>query len=104
MDFFSGGKGGGELVEYGYKGKGMTTHLLVDGNGNPLSFEVTSANEDERKQVEKLIDSHMDKFQRLYELHQVIPILEADKGYDAEELRDKLLKRRIYPFISRRRM
>jgi hypothetical protein len=103
-DFFSGGKGGGELVDYGYKGKGMTTHLLVDGDGNPLNFEVTSAKGDERKQVEKLIDPHMDKLQRLYELHQVIPILEADKGYDSEELRDKLLKRRIYPFIPRRRM
>lgn len=43
MDFFSGGKGGSELVDYGYKGKGMITHLLVDGEGNPLSFEVTSA-------------------------------------------------------------
>ena len=44
------------------------------------------------------------KLQRLYELYQVIPILEADKGYDSEELRNKLLKRRIYPFIPRRRM
>lgn len=104
MDFFSGGKGGGELVDYGYKGKGMTTHLLVDGEGNPLSFEVTSANGDERKQVEKLVDQHIDKLQKVYELHQVIPILEADKGYDSEELRDKLLKRKIYPFIPRRRM
>lgn len=94
--FFSGGKGGGELVDYGYKGKGVTTHLLVDGEGNPLSFEVTSTKGDERQQVEKLIDPHLDKLKRLYDLHQVIPILEADKGYDSEELRDKLLKRKIY--------
>lgn len=53
--FFSGGKGGGEMVDYGYKGKGVTTHLLADGEGNPLSFEVTSAKGDERQQVEKLI-------------------------------------------------
>jgi len=48
MVFFSGGKGGGEMVDYGYKGKGVTTHLLADGEGNPLSFEVTRAKGDER--------------------------------------------------------
>jgi len=73
----------------------MTTHLLVDGHGNPLNFEITSAKGDERQQVEKLIDSHLEKLQKLYDLYQVIPIIEADKGYDSEELRDKLLKRRI---------
>ncbi len=33
----------------------------------------------------------------------MIPIVEADKGYDAEELRDKLLKRKIFPWICRRK-
>ncbi|WP_144016277.1 transposase, partial [Parachlamydia acanthamoebae] len=33
----------------------------------------------------------------------IIPILEADKGYDAESLRDKLLRRRIFPGICRRK-
>jgi hypothetical protein len=37
-------------------------------------------------------------------LHGLIPIFEADKGYDAEELRDKLLRRRIFPFIPYRRI
>ena len=32
--FFSGGKGS-EQVNYGYKGKGVTIHSLVDGEGNP---------------------------------------------------------------------
>ena len=36
------------MVDYGYKGKGVTTHLLADGEGNPLSFEVTRAKGDER--------------------------------------------------------
>ncbi len=56
MDFFSVGKGGGEIVDYGYKGKGMTTHLLVESHGYPLSFEVTGASGDERQQLEKLMD------------------------------------------------
>ncbi|CUI18165.1 transposase (plasmid) [Candidatus Protochlamydia naegleriophila] len=47
MVFFSAGKGGGQLIDYGYKGKGVTTHLLTDGNGNPINFEVTSAKGDE---------------------------------------------------------
>ena len=51
MVFFSAGKGGGELVDYGYKGKGVTNHLLVDGEGSPIAIEVTSAKGDERLQV-----------------------------------------------------
>ena len=31
------GKGGGEDVAYGYKGKGILLHPLADGNGMPLS-------------------------------------------------------------------
>ncbi len=38
--FFSAGKGGGEKVDHGYKGKGVTTHLLVDGLGQPLGPQV----------------------------------------------------------------
>lgn len=104
MVFFSAGKGGGELVDYGHKGKGVTTHLLVDAEGNPVAFEVTSAKGDERLQVEPLLDQvheHITIFQRETGL---FPIFEADKGYDAEALRSKLLSRRIYPLIARRRL
>lgn len=92
MVFFSMGKGGGEEIEYGFKGKGTTTHLLVDGNGLPVAFTSTPANGDERKEVEPLLDrvkEHIDKVI----LEGVMPIFEADKGYDAEQLRDKLLRR-----------
>ena len=104
MVFFPGGKGGGELVDYGYKGKGVTTHLLADGEGNPLSFAVTSAKGDERQQVEKLINQIEEKISRFYLLYRLIPILEADKGYDSNDLRYRLLKRKIFPFIPYRRM
>ena len=80
MVFFSAGKGGGELIDYGYKGKGMTTHLLVDGIGNPLSFEVTSANGDERQQVEKLLIAIEGYIDKRYEMDGLLPIFEADKG------------------------
>ena len=53
--FFSSGKGGGEKVDYGYKGKGVTNHLLVDGHGQPLGITSTGASGDERKEVVPLL-------------------------------------------------
>ena len=103
MVFFSAGKGGGELVDYGFKGKGMTTHLLVDGFGSPLAFKSTPANGDERQMVEPLIKQVEDRLDQARKLFDLRPIFEADKGYDAESLRDKLLKRKIYPWICRRK-
>ena len=102
MVFFPRGKGGGEKIEYGFKGNGTTTHLLVDGNGFPIAFTSTAANEDERLEVEPLLD-RVEKHIRSVLAKGVIPIFEADKGYDAEALRDKLLKRRIFPWICRRK-
>jgi len=104
MVFFSAGKGGGELVDYGYKGKGVTTHLLVDGKGNPVALETTSAKGNERQQVEPLLDRVSHQLNVFYHTTGCIPIFEADKGYDAEALRDKILRRRIYPLIARRKM
>ncbi len=49
MGLFSGGKGGGEEVTYGYKGKGVTGHLLVDGYGSPIALIPTGVHGDERK-------------------------------------------------------
>lgn len=98
---FPPGKGGGEGVEYGYKGKGITTHLMVEGNGMPLSALSTGANGNERDQVSKLFDRV-----RIYhgygrpkrcpnEIH-------ADKGYDAKILRIFLRTKGVRPVIPRR--
>ena len=43
---FPPGKGGGSGVDYGYKGKGILIHTLVDGKGSPLAVSVTAANGD----------------------------------------------------------
>ena len=80
MALFPCGKGGGELVEYGYKGKGVTIHSLVDANGRPLSISSSSANVDERLEVEVLLNKLPKHPLSIY----------ADKGYDAEWLRFKL--------------
>lgn len=53
--FFSAGKGGGKGVEHGYKGKGVTSHVLADGLGNPLKITATGAAGDERQQVTPLL-------------------------------------------------
>lgn len=57
MALFPPGKGGGKGVDYGYKGKGVLIHSLVDANGLPLAVSVTSAKESEREQVLPLLDS-----------------------------------------------
>ena len=77
---------------------------MTDGQGNPLDFEITSAKGDERQQVEKLLDKIKEFTSQRYLATGLIPILEADKGYDAQELIDKLLKRKIFPFISYRKI
>ena len=42
---------GGQGVAHGYKGKGVTTHVLTDFNRHPLAALSTAAHIDERKQV-----------------------------------------------------
>lgn len=103
MVFFSRGKGGGEEIEYGFKGKGTTTHLLIEGSGSPVALTSTAANGDERQQVEPLLDRVSTSIESVQERLGKIPIFEADKGYDADELRRKLLKRQIFPWICRRK-
>jgi IS5 family transposase len=102
MVFFSRGKGGGEEIEYGFKGKGTTTHLLIEGNGFPIAFTSTAANGDERQEVEPLLDRVERQISNVL-TKGIIPIFEADKGYDSEALRDKLLRCKIFPWICRRK-
>ena len=54
---FPPGKGGGEAVGYGYKGKGILIHTITEGNGMPLANRTTAANGSEREQVIPLLDS-----------------------------------------------
>ena len=71
--------------------------MITDGEGSPVGIQVTSAKEDERKQVEKLIR----KIEPLLPEGDVV-ILEADKGYDSRDLRMKLIVQGIYPLIPYR--
>ena len=97
MALFPSGKGGGESVNYGYKGKGVTNHFLADGNGNPLAVSVTPANGSERDEAIKLIDSRLSFF-----ASRKITFLEADKGYDSMNFRISLVERLIFPLVGKR--
>jgi transposase len=98
---FPPGKGGGEGVAHGYKGKGVLIHSLVDGGGMPLAAQTTPANADERKQVEPLLDEVKVKRKRGRPRKRLRKIA-CDKGYDAQDLREKLRRRGIKPEIAKR--
>ena len=93
---FAPGKGGGEEVEYGYKGKGSTIHLAIEEHGMPLVATVTSASGNERIEVFKILNSPaIPKDGRIKNLH-------ADKGYDAHSLREGVHIIGINPVIPYR--
>jgi len=88
--------GGGENVNYGYKGKGVVMHLLADSSGKPIAITTTQANASERSQVNILIKKSP------ISATKKMRVLEADKGYDCLWLRNKLLNMNIFPLIPYR--
>src|SRR4028118_2207397 len=102
MALFPPGKGGGEDVAYGYKGKGILLHTLTDGNSMPLSCCTTPANGSEREQVMPLVDSIVVKTNSPGRPRKRVKVLAADKGYDSKELRATLRKRGIRPQLPKR--
>jgi len=93
---FSPGKGGGEQVEYGYKGKGSTIHAITDENGMFLNARISPANGNERLEVVKLLSaSYICKNGSIENAH-------ADKGYDSEAVRSDLRNIGIRPMIPYR--
>ena len=99
---FPPGKGGGEGVAYGYKGKGILIHTLTDGNGMPLSNSTTAANGSEREQVMPLLKSILVKNNQPGRPRKRVKVLAADKGYDSKDLRAALRKRGIRPQLPKR--
>lgn len=103
MALFPHGKGGCTEVDYGYKGKGVLIHLLVDSEGMPVSAVITAANADERKQVPHLLDGIEVKTGKRGRPAKKLRRIAADKGYDSEELRNFLRGRGIQPQIPRKK-
>jgi transposase len=99
---FPPGKGGGEGVAYGRKGKGLLIHSLTDAAGMPLAACTTPANGDERAQVIPLLDNLHIRTGKRGRPRKRLKVLAADKGYDARDLRQRLRKRGIRPQIPKR--
>jgi transposase len=92
---FPPGKGGGEGVAYGGKGKGILSHSLTAGDGMPLANRVTPANGDERAQVVPLLDAVKVHTGKRGRPRKRLKVIATDKGYDAKALRQQLRKRGI---------
>ena len=75
------GRYGGKLVAYGFKGKGVLLHALVDEEGRWLSFSLTPANAVEWRQAQWLVKDVVRATGKTPKL------IQCDKGYDCEQLR-----------------
>ena len=90
---FPPGKGGGDGVAYGGKGKGILIHTLTEGSGMPLSNRTTPANGSETNQVIPLLDSVKVKSNKPGRPRKPLKVLAADKGYDSKDKRAALRRR-----------
>jgi Transposase DDE domain len=87
------GKGGGEGVAHGGKGKGSLSHSLTEGRGLPLANRTTPANGDERAQVLPWLDAVQVRTGQRGRPRTRLTVLATDQGYDAPALRQQLRKR-----------
>jgi IS5 family transposase len=102
MALFPPGKGGGEGVARGGKGKGVLIHCLTAGDGMPLAHRTTPANGDERAQVVPLLDAVKVRTGTRGRPRKRLKVLATDKGYDAKALRQRLRRRGIRAQIPKR--
>jgi transposase len=99
---FPPGKGGGEGVAHGGKGKGILIHSLTDAAGMPLANLTTPANGNERAQVLPLLDAVRLRTGKHGRPRKRPKVIATDKGYDAKGLRQHLRTRGIRAQIPKR--
>jgi len=102
MALFPPGKGGGEGVARGGKGKGLLIHSLTDGGGMPLANRTTPANGDERAQGVPLLDAVKVRTGKRGRPRKRLKVIATDKGDDAKALRQRLRQRGIRAQIPKR--
>jgi transposase len=102
MALFPPGKGGGEGVARGGKGKGILIHGLTAGDGMPLAHRTTPANGDERAQVMPLLEAVKVRTGTRGRPRTRLKVLATDKGYDAQALRQRLRQRGMRAQIPKR--
>ena len=104
MVLFPPGKGGGEGVAYGYKGKGILIHSITDANGMPVVAITTPANGNERQQVLPMLAQIRLATGKPGSPKRRPKTLAADKGYDARWLRKRLRAKGIRAQIKKRHL
>src|SRR5215510_9941163 len=92
---FPPGKGGGEGVAHGGKGKGSLIHRLTEGRGMPLANQTTPANGDERAQVLPLLDAVQVRTDKRGRPRKRLKVIATATGYEAQALRQQLRQRGI---------
>jgi IS5 family transposase len=102
MALFPPGKGGGEGIARGGKGKGVLIHSLTAGDGMPLAHRTTPANGDERAQVMPLLEAVKVHTRTRGRPRKRLKVIATDKGYDAQALRQQLRQRGIRAQIPKR--
>ena len=89
---------GGEDVDYGWKGKGGTVHMMTEGQGVPLAFDVTAASVSEVTVGLDVVDRV--RVPRSRGRPRKRPAaLAADKSYDSAAFRRELRRRGIQPSV-----
>ena len=89
-------------MAYGRRGQGILLHSLTDAAGRPLPPGTTPAKGDERAQVRPRLDTlHLLTGKRGRPRNRC-KVLAADTGDDANDLRQRLRRRRIRPQIPKR--
>jgi transposase len=81
---------------------GTKHHVLTDGQGLPLTGELTAANVPEGQRLEKLVDAIPPLRRRRGRPRRRPKKLHADKAYDSRANRRALRRRKIRPRIARR--
>jgi len=76
---------------------------LTDAFGQPLRVTSTGAAWEERRQVAPLLGK-ISRWLKPLISQGITPILEADKGYDADWLRQALLTAKVFPLIPYRKI
>ncbi|MGH8067078.1 MAG: transposase [Candidatus Entotheonellia bacterium] len=99
---FPPGKGVGDGIAHGRKGKGVLLHSLTDAGGMPLAACTTLANENERAHVMPLLNAVTIKTGKRGRPRKRPKVLAADKGYDSKALRQQLRQRGIRAQLPKR--
>src|SRR5437764_13509468 len=101
MARFPPGKGGGEGVAHGGKGKGILIHSLTEGRGMPLANRTSPANGDARAHVLPWLEAVKIRTGNRGRPRTRLQVIATDKGYYAQRLRQQLRKRGIRAQIAK---